>query len=432
MFVLGLFFVLLENKCRFLYTVYCKAFEFGTFVHKAVYMRCIWETIFLGRKAMARFFRHAGRTGLFALFFCFAVICKSFSEAAGDSASLEAGRFKTYINGGKVALKDDDFSIHLMMLGSNKNGDSIYIKAGKTDILIDAGCERGSPNTTSAYIDRYCKDGSLEYVIVTHADADHIYGFVGNKSCPNIFERYECKTIIQFAKTNKSTAAYKSYCENRDLEVSTTKGSVWYTALQCYNQTDGAKRLYDLTGDGKITMEILYQTYYETDTSNENDFSVCLLFTCTDKNGEKTYYYFLGDLEKNGEASLVESNPNLPHATFYKGGHHGSYTAASEALLSLIQPEVVCISCSVGSTEYTKNIDAVFPALDFIKRISPYTENVYCTQYGASGGYDESTGKARGGYEPMNGNIVFICAASGEMSMVFSSSDTKLKDSEWG
>lgn len=398
-----------------------------------LYNRCNLQTVCMHReKFMVEFFKQAERYTFFAVFFCFVLFCTFSNAHAIDFSSSEAQKIKTVVNGGKIALNDDDFSIHLMMLGSNKNGDSIYIKAGETDILIDAGSERGSPNTTSAYIDRYCKDGSLEYVIVTHADADHIYGFVGSESCPCIFERYECKTIIQFARTNKTTAAYKSYCEKRDAELSSEKGSVCYTALQCYNQTDGAKRVYDLTGDGRITMEILYQKYYETHTSNENDFSVCVLFTCTDSSGGKTHYYFLGDLEKNGEASLVESNPHLPRATFYKGGHHGSYTAASEVLLSVIQPQVVCISCSVGSTEYTKNSDTVFPALDFIKRISLYTEDVYCTQYGASGGYDKKTGKSIGGYEPMNGNIVFICTASGEMSLVFSHNDTKLKDSEWG
>ena len=33
----------------------------------------------------------------------------------------------------------EDFQIHFMMLGNDKAGDSIYIKAGDTDLLIDAG-----------------------------------------------------------------------------------------------------------------------------------------------------------------------------------------------------------------------------------------------------------------------------------------------------
>ena len=59
----------------------------------------------------------------------------------------------------------DDFQIHFMMLGNDKAGDSIYIKAGETDILIDAGSTKGSASTLKEYINNYCTDGSLEYVI---------------------------------------------------------------------------------------------------------------------------------------------------------------------------------------------------------------------------------------------------------------------------
>ena len=45
-------------------------------------------------------------------------------------------------------VKYDDFQIHFMTLGNDKAGDSIYIKAGDTDILIDAGSRSGSSSTT--------------------------------------------------------------------------------------------------------------------------------------------------------------------------------------------------------------------------------------------------------------------------------------------
>lgn len=57
--------------------------------------------------------------------------------------------------GGDVYVSGD-LQIHFMELGNNYTGDSIYIKAGETDILIDAGSRANSTDATSEYIDTYC------------------------------------------------------------------------------------------------------------------------------------------------------------------------------------------------------------------------------------------------------------------------------------
>jgi hypothetical protein len=57
-----------------------------------------------------------------------------------------------------------DFQIHFMTLGNEYAGDSIYIKAGNNDILIDAGSRSGSSSTTLAYMDKYVKDKKLEQI----------------------------------------------------------------------------------------------------------------------------------------------------------------------------------------------------------------------------------------------------------------------------
>ena len=85
------------------------------------------------------------------------------------------------------------------------DGDSIYIKAGDVDILIDAGSKRDSASTISSYIDDYVKDGKLEYVIATHAHEDHIAGFVGNSTTKGIFELYSVDTIIDYALKNTTS-----------------------------------------------------------------------------------------------------------------------------------------------------------------------------------------------------------------------------------
>lgn len=332
-----------------------------------------------------------------------------------------------------AAIKNEQLAIHFLQLGNGANGDSIYIKAGDTDILIDAGSQQSSAKSIGDYIDNYCTDGKLEYVIVTHADKDHIAGFVGTNAAKGIFDRYECETIIQFARTNKTSQIYYDYIDKRDAEIAA--GANCYTALECYNNTNGAKRVYELA-DG-ITMEILYQEYYEKNTSNENDYSVCILIKqeYTEDGETKTNnYLLLGDLEEAGEKSLVNNNPDLPEVVLYKGGHHGSKTSANEVLLSKIKPQIVCICCVAGSVEYlttgTQNLHNTFPTQDFINRIAPYTDAVYATDM-ATVRFDEAKGRYVDASDgPLNGDIVFACS-EGKVTMYFSNNDTKLKDTEW-
>ena len=317
-----------------------------------------------------------------------------------------------------------DLQFHFMQLGNNYTGDSIYIKAGDTDILIDAGSRADSTDTTSAYIDRFCTDGVLEYVIATHADQDHIAGFAGSNDHPSIFDRYECRTIIDFAQTNKTTNVYKKYVEKRDAEVEA--GAVHYTALECWNETGGAKRSYEIA-DG-VTMNVLYTKFYEEHTSDENNYSVCLLFTQGERN-----FLFTGDLEKEGEESLVESN-DLPKVELFKAGHHGSGTSSGDALLSVIDPEIICVCCCAGSVEYTQNLQNTFPYQTTIDRFAEYTDRVYVTTYGTIELTKDDDGEDKyvdTGFAPLHGNIV-VTSKSGGVSVKCSENDgVLLKDTEW-
>jgi beta-lactamase superfamily II metal-dependent hydrolase len=49
-----------------------------------------------------------------------------------------------------------------------------------------------------------------------------------------------------------------------------------------------------------VTLNILYQKYYEQSTSSENNYSVCTLLSQGDD-----HYLFTGDLEKSGENKLI-------------------------------------------------------------------------------------------------------------------------------
>ena len=306
-------------------------------------------------------------------------------------------------------IKGGNVSVHFLELGNKYTGDSTLIKVGDTEVLIDAGSRQNSADTIISYVNNFCTDGKLEYVIATHADQDHIAAF------PKIFEAFECGTIIDFPLTNKNTATYNNYVTARTAEIAT--GAIHYTALECWQGAKGAQRSYTL-GEG-VTMNILYQKFYETQTTDENDYSVCMLLTEDYGSGEN-HYLFTGDLESEGEASLVEKN-DLPKCKLFKGGHHGSKTSSTDKLLAEIQPEIVCVCCCAGSDEYKAKPENTFPTQAFVNRIAEYTKNVYVTTL---------ANDSELGYEPMNGNIV-VYSKAGEVKVRCSNHSILLKDTDW-
>ncbi len=337
---------------------------------------------------------------------------------------MKIGPFKprndNVLTGNETDIYNADLSIHFLELGNKYTGDCTLIKCGDTEVLIDAGSRGDSAATIKNYLDKYCTDGILEYVIATHAHRDHISGFVGNnigETKTGILYQYEIGTIIQFAKTGATTEIYENY--RRAVKYAESRGTEVYTADKCWYEIDGAKKQYYLDEDKKISMNILYNYYYDNDTKEENDYSVCMLLT--QQTEEKTYnYLFTGDLEEKGEEYLVQKN-KLPEVELFKGGHHGSYTASSDKLLKVIKPKNIAVCCCCGTTEFNPQMGHEFPAQEFIDRASKYTENIYCTTLILDYKNNEFTS--------MNGNIVFYYDTA--FKLYCSNNTMKLKDTQW-
>ena len=344
-------------------------------------------------------------------------------------------------------ISSADLSIHFLELGVANVGDCVLIKSGNTEVLIDAGAKATTAPSQAMldYVATYCTDGVLEYVIATHAHEDHIAGLVGQQkgnSYTGFLYQYRVGTIIQFAGTNQkmqtdkgNDTLYAKYVAA--TEYCAEQGTQVYTALQCWNETDGAKKTYYLNDSKTLAMNILYQRYYEETASTENNYSVCMLLTQTI--GQEQYnYLFTGDLESGGEKSLAESN-DLPHCVLYKGGHHGSSTSSSDVLLKEITPENIAICTCAGTYEYASKPNEdhpdryknTFPTQEAIDRMSRYTKKIYVTTVGILN-EDYSTK----GFQSMNGNIVFYYGKKEEeeqksLKLWCSNNDTILKDTEW-
>lgn len=318
----------------------------------------------------------------------------------------------------KPVIVTGDLTFHFMTLGNGSSGDSIYIKAGDNDILIDAGSKLNSVSTIRNYLDNYVTDGTLEFVIATHGDEDHIAGFANTNG--NIFDYYKCEIIIDFPLTSKDlttdssgTSLYGNYVKNRDKEVE-EDGAVHYTALECWENKNGAKREYVLDSENDIKFEILYNYYYDhlrdTTKTKENDYSVCVQFS----HGAKKFL-FTGDLEKKGEEYLVEYN-NLSQVELYKAGHHGSATSSNAVLIDVIKPKICVVTCAVGDKHD-------FPRQEFINNVGKWTTNVYVTTMA-----DERYTNGED-FIPFNGNIVVVSDSTGVN--VNCEKDGLLKDSTW-
>lgn len=334
----------------------------------------------------------------------------------------------SHITAGNIdvnVIKNEELSIHFLELGNKYTGDCTFIKVGDTEILIDAGSRASSVGVIYDYVSEYLSaDGVLDYVVVTHAHQDHYAGFATNENTDSLFDLFTVGTVIKFTNTNqKETAKLYSNFLRELNQTKTENGTKVFTAEECYNNTGDAQRIFDLDGaSGDVELEILTHKYNESGVKahSENDYSVCCQIN---QDGKK--YLFTGDLEADGEESLVQMN-TLSKVEVYKAGHHGSKTSSSEELLSVIKPSIVCVCCCAGSSEYTSKNENQFPTQEFINRIAQIaqTDAIYVTTLCVD--YD------KGLFESMNGNIV-VSRNKGEANVKVSCANNglKLKETEW-
>lgn len=317
-----------------------------------------------------------------------------------------------------IAFADNQFSVHFLELGNKYTGDCTYIKFGDVDILIDCGSKSNSVPTVSNYLNQYVLDGTLEYVIITHAHTDHFAGFATSKN--SIFDLYECENIIDFGEgTNKTEAdkTYQQYITNRNKEID--NGAQYFDASTVKK---GEQKI--ITINVNLSFEILYNEFAALHSaSSENDYSVCTLFSF----GEKKFL-FTGDLEndKGGEEKLVANNTsiqNMERVELFKAGHHGSKTSTSEELLKNIKPKRVCVCCCAGSSEYTTEINNQFPTKAFIDRVTKYTTEIYVTSLCIDYSNNQFTS--------FNGNIIVVATLNADVNVVCTKNKTPLTQTDW-
>jgi len=210
-----------------------------------------------------------------------------------------------------------DGKLHVVFLDVGE-GDAIFIETPRgQQILIDGG---PSPTTLISALGRRMPfwDRSIDLVILTHADEDHIAGLIP------VLEHYRVGQVLD------SGYEHNSPMYERWLELIGEK------EIPNHPARAGVRIA---TGDG-VELVVLHpgpelMKYTDADANNNSVVTRLVM--------GQVSFMLPGDIEEAAEGMLVASGQELT-STVLKAPHHGGGTSSSEAFLNAVSPELVVIS----------------------------------------------------------------------------------------
>ncbi len=229
------------------------------------------------------------------------------------------------INGKTTKQALEIYFIDIGKYGAGDCGESIYIKYGNIDIVVDAGDNfTDSKKAINEVINQHLQDGIIDYVIATHPDGDHIGGMA------SLFETYTIKNLIKFEgtyHTKKYQNMEKAYLEEQ-CNVYQIKSDI-----MDLNKQD---KFIELSSD--IYISFVDTMYYENSESNGKS----IVFTIT-AYGKKVL--MTGDADNaSGHTDLENKYMNsVGDVDILKVVHHGTANGTSKEFLEAIDPEVAII-----------------------------------------------------------------------------------------
>lgn len=192
-------------------------------------------------------------------------------------------------------------------------GDAIYIETAQGhQVLIDGGPDNKVVEKIGQALP--FGDKSLDLVVLTHADADHITGLVG------VLDAYDVENVLWTGVEHETHifAAWKDALQKEGANI-------WLV------QDPQAIRW---SQNPQERLDVLYAA----DQAQEiNDTSVItkLVFA-------NTSFLFSGDISKIVEQELLQENIDVD-ADVLKVPHHGSKSSSSENFLAAVSPQIAVI-----------------------------------------------------------------------------------------
>ena len=204
-------------------------------------------------------------------------------------------------------------AVHFIDVGQ---GDCALVLCDGHAMLIDAG-DYAQGTKIQAYLKKQGVD-QLDYLVLTHPDADHIGG------APVIITKFEIEQVFM-SDCNKESATYEKVLD-----------ALEYRYLKWSMPPVGST--FSL-GDAKITFVGPVKQYEDSNNS-----SLVLLV----EHG-KNCFLFTGDAEEEAEEDLNDSWDRNRSVDVLKVAHHGSKTSTDKAFLDRIKPDYAVISCGEGN-----------------------------------------------------------------------------------
>lgn len=212
-----------------------------------------------------------------------------------------------------AAEESMDMEVHFIDVGQ---GDATLVKADGHYMLIDAG-ENDKGTKVQNYLQKQGVD-KLDYLILTHTDADHIGG------ADVIINKFAIDTLFlsDFKKDNKTYEELMGAIAYKNLSYSTPEVGMEYPL-----------------GNAAFTIVAPNKAY-----NDPNNSSIALLLSSGDIS-----FLFTGDCEEEAEADIM--NNGIPiDCDVYKLGHHGSRTASGRAFLEAVSPAYAVVSCEADNS----------------------------------------------------------------------------------
>lgn len=217
------------------------------------------------------------------------------------------------------AILPEDTALYVYSVGQ---GDSILLRTGDIDILIDGGPDntilQELGNTRPAW------DRTIEVVVLTHAHDDHLQGLL------EVLRRYTVGLVIMpdISHESRSFQEFLELLDERSVLVR--------------NASSGQRILID---DVVLSIIAPDEMLRDQGMRNLNNGSVVMH---ADIHGHAVL--LTGDIEEPAERHLIRvTPPQLLSADIMQAPHHGSKTSSTEDFISMVDPTVAFASAGEGN-----------------------------------------------------------------------------------